>query len=341
MAGLTDISDCRTLEMVFTAARQCLVIGLCGFWDNLQAVEWIRSCGVSPASQTGFLRGLLVQRVLPRVCSHCREKIDVPPEMVVGVRDKDTEDLVFYSGQGCRRCGNTGRSGRLGIFELLSFRYHLKDLLARGAEQQIIYEEAQRQGMWTLQEDGITKASQGLIDVRDVLEVAREEGEEVPVEAIRIIRTKRGTIKPRGKNQQAYLRSIKHSDICFGIGPAGTGKTYLAVACAVEALMEEQVRRILLVRPKTGKETLWALEQALQSGVCSAVLAWPGKLSVPVLRRLQLAAESSRTLAVLFQDSRTAVNSSPAALRLQVTPAPNGLAVHILKRRGGWPTGGA
>ena len=70
-----------------------------------------------------------------------------------------------------------------------------------------------------------------------------------PVEAIQVIRTKRGSIKPRGKNQQAYVRIIKQCDINFGIGPAGTGKTYLAVACAVEALLEEQVRRILLVRP--------------------------------------------------------------------------------------------
>jgi phosphate starvation-inducible protein PhoH and related proteins len=69
------------------------------------------------------------------------------------------------------------------------------------------------------------------------------------VEAIQVIRTKRGSIKPRGNNQQSYVRMIKHSDICFGIGPAGTGKTYLAVACAVEALLEERVRRILLVRP--------------------------------------------------------------------------------------------
>jgi len=68
-------------------------------------------------------------------------------------------------------------------------------------------------------------------------------------EAIQIIRTKRASVKPRGKNQQAYVRGIKHSDINFGIGPAGTGKTYLAVACAVEALLEERVRRILLVRP--------------------------------------------------------------------------------------------
>jgi len=63
------------------------------------------------------------------------------------------------------------------------------------------------------------------------------------------IRTKRGVIKGRGHNQQDYLRKILSHDINFGVGPAGTGKTYLAVACAVEALQSERVRRIVLVRP--------------------------------------------------------------------------------------------
>ncbi|UAW99191.1 PhoH family protein [Halopseudomonas nanhaiensis] len=64
-----------------------------------------------------------------------------------------------------------------------------------------------------------------------------------------VLRTKRVTIQPRGPNQQSYVRSIQEHDINFGIGPAGTGKTYLAVACAVDALEREQIRRILLVRP--------------------------------------------------------------------------------------------
>jgi phosphate starvation-inducible PhoH-like protein len=81
------------------------------------------------------------------------------------------------------------------------------------------------------------------------LESMAEAAQGGQVEAIQVIRTKRTSIKPRGKNQQGYVRTIKHSDINFGIGPAGTGKTYLAVACAVEALLEERVRRILLVRP--------------------------------------------------------------------------------------------
>jgi phosphate starvation-inducible PhoH-like protein len=63
------------------------------------------------------------------------------------------------------------------------------------------------------------------------------------------IKTKRGVLKGRGANQREYLKKIMLHDINFGVGPAGTGKTYLAVACAVEALQSEQVRRIVLVRP--------------------------------------------------------------------------------------------
>ena len=64
-----------------------------------------------------------------------------------------------------------------------------------------------------------------------------------------IIQTKKVTIKPRGQNQQAYVQAVRGHDINFGVGPAGTGKTYLAVACAVEAYLENTIERILLVRP--------------------------------------------------------------------------------------------
>lgn len=64
-----------------------------------------------------------------------------------------------------------------------------------------------------------------------------------------MIKTKRGLVKARGQNQQTYLRQVMTNDISFGVGPAGTGKTYLAVACAVEALERDFARRIVLVRP--------------------------------------------------------------------------------------------
>jgi phosphate starvation-inducible protein PhoH and related proteins len=71
-------------------------------------------------------------------------------------------------------------------------------------------------------------------------EDSRDEG------AVRVLR---GTIRARGKNQRDYLANIHSKDLAFGIGPAGTGKTYLAVACAVEALTADKIRRIILVRP--------------------------------------------------------------------------------------------
>ena len=64
-----------------------------------------------------------------------------------------------------------------------------------------------------------------------------------------VIKTRRGIIKGRSPNQRLYLNNIRDHDVSFGIGPAGTGKTYLAVASAVVALEQNRVRRLVLVRP--------------------------------------------------------------------------------------------
>ena len=79
--------------------------------------------------------------------------------------------------------------------------------------------------------------------VEDAVRRATEAAQDVA------IKVKRGTIKGRGPNQARYLQAVVTHDINFGIGPAGTGKTFLAVACAVEALNEGKVQRLLLVRP--------------------------------------------------------------------------------------------
>lgn len=67
--------------------------------------------------------------------------------------------------------------------------------------------------------------------------------------AEKVIRTRKGIVKGRGPTQWNYMSNIQTHDLNFGIGPAGTGKTYLAVACAVDALESERVRRLVLVRP--------------------------------------------------------------------------------------------
>jgi phosphate starvation-inducible PhoH-like protein len=63
------------------------------------------------------------------------------------------------------------------------------------------------------------------------------------------VKTRKGSVQGRGQNQKQYLEQIKTNDLAMGVGPAGTGKTYLAVACAVDALVNDEVDRLILVRP--------------------------------------------------------------------------------------------
>lgn len=95
------------------------------------------------------------------------------------------------------------------------------------------------------------------------------------------------------------------------------------------------VSRVLVVRGKTLRENLWAAEQALGSGACGAVAVWAGEPDDRALRRLQLAAEKGRGLALLFRSPAAADQSSPARLRLGVDRTGEGLNVRILKGRGG------
>lgn len=92
--------------------------------------------------------------------------------------------------------------------------------------------------------------------------------------------------------------------------------------------------RLLIVRPRSHAETLWAARQAIASQACSAVLCWLARADMQSLRRLQLAAEASPALAVLFRPAHEARQASPAVLKLRLQARLDGLALHILKRRG-------
>ena len=92
--------------------------------------------------------------------------------------------------------------------------------------------------------------------------------------------------------------------------------------------------QVLIVRTRSARDALWAAEQALRSAACGAVLVWPGEAKYAALRRLQLAAEGTRAMTMLFRAPQAAVEASPAALRLALDTAAGGIAVRILKRRG-------
>jgi phosphate starvation-inducible PhoH-like protein len=89
---------------------------------------------------------------------------------------------------------------------------------------------------------GLEKLQLGLIEAMRV-------GGEDETQAVPLLMTRKAEVRGRTPRQNDYLQAIQQHDITFGIGPAGTGKTYLAVACAVDALQRETVKRLVLVRP--------------------------------------------------------------------------------------------
>lgn len=89
-----------------------------------------------------------------------------------------------------------------------------------------------------------------------------------------------------------------------------------------------------LVIVDAGHETAWACEQLLRSGGFAGILAWPREIDVRSLRRLQVAAEGRSALAWLWRPTVVAATPSPAPLRIALAPAPHGVTIHVLKRRG-------
>jgi hypothetical protein len=109
---------------------------------------------------------------------------------------------------------------------------------------------------------------------------------------------------------------------------------YVPYAAALAAVGID-LKHLVVVKPPSEADAWWTAEQAVRSGVCGALLAWLRAADERRMRRLQLAAEIGHTWGVLFRHARAAQERSPAALRLLLEPTANGLAVHILKRRGG------
>ncbi len=174
----------------------------------------------------------------------------MPEEPPAG--EESTRDLVLEPADNARLANLCGQfdehvrqiESRLGVeIRARGNRFSVKGASAAaeaaGRVLELLYEEAATETIEPsrvhvlLQESGMFEPQTG-------------QGE---TQAEAVVHTRRGRIRARGPNQRRYIDAVRQGDLCFGIGPAGTGKTWLAVACAVEALEREEVRRIVLVRP--------------------------------------------------------------------------------------------
>lgn len=175
---------------------------------------------------------------------------------LIGPVDQNLKHLERRLGVHIRTRGNefqiSGPQGRVQTAEALLHQLYRETADRESIEPDFVHLFLQEAGLDALMaEQDKPQGPTVVMDVDAQKADATGKGEKGAAQNVDqlVIRTPKKSIKPRGGNQLKYCNAVRRHDINFGIGPAGTGKTYLAVALAVEALESQQVSRILLVRP--------------------------------------------------------------------------------------------
>ncbi len=143
--------------------------------------------GVQPFLLPPTLGLMLAQRLVRKLCPHCRKKTSASKEAkeiieaeikkfpALAKKDLKTDKTAFvYQPVGCKRCNKTGYSGRIGVFEILTMTKRLEEIILREPSEARIQEEAINQGMITMKQDGILKVLEGITSLEEILRVAEE-----------------------------------------------------------------------------------------------------------------------------------------------------------------------
>lgn len=138
--------------------------------------------GVEPFLLTSALNAVVGQRVVRKICPHCRIEFSVPPEVVENIKSvlgkflpvSTGNALKFFKGKGCSFCSNTGYLGRIGIFEVLSISEQIAKLILEHASSGAIEQASTASGMVTMKQDGYLKVLEGITTMEEVLRVAQD-----------------------------------------------------------------------------------------------------------------------------------------------------------------------
>ncbi len=183
-----EIRDLETAEIAIQAALTGhLVLSTIHTNDAAGTVPRFLSMGAKPFLLAPALNAMIGQRLVRRVCSHCK-KIDIPNEehlerakkILEGLpenekKNVDFDNLIFYKGEGCDACQNIGYKGRIGIYEIISVNEDVeKAILGGKASEYDMRRLAHKAGMVSMVEDGILKALDGITSLEEVFRVAEE-----------------------------------------------------------------------------------------------------------------------------------------------------------------------
>ena len=174
-----EIRDLETAQIaVQSALTGHLVMSTVHTNDAASTVNRLLDMGVDDYLLTSTMIGILAQRLVRKLCPHCKEPYEALPEMVaqLGLRKfTGGNDVTLYHAKGCAQCSNTGYMGRFCILEMLPMTDPLRSLVMKHATSNELKAEAQREGMVSMYEDGMRKAISGMTTFEEVLRVTRED----------------------------------------------------------------------------------------------------------------------------------------------------------------------
>lgn len=178
-----EIRDSETTELAIQAALTGhLVLSSLHTSSAAGALPRLLDMGAETFLLASTMTGVVAQRIVRKICTHCKMSYAPPHEIIKEIRTtlqeympKTTdEELKLYRGKGCEYCGGTGYYGRVGIFEVMQISDGVSKLILQKASAAMIEEQARREGMITMKQDGYLKVLEGISTVDEVFRVAQE-----------------------------------------------------------------------------------------------------------------------------------------------------------------------
>lgn len=173
-----EIRDVETAEIAVQAALTGhKVLSTVHTNDAPSTITRLLDMGIEDFLLTSTVNGITAQRLVRKICDHCREPIEVLPEIVQQFsleRYASDGKINLYWGRGCEHCGETGYRGRTSILEVLEMTDPIRSLILQRAESQLIKQAAIENGMKSMHQDGLAKALSGVTTLDEVLRVTHE-----------------------------------------------------------------------------------------------------------------------------------------------------------------------
>jgi len=177
------VGEIRDLETA-TIAIQASLTGHLVFTtlhtnDAPSTIARMVDLGVEPFLITATLEAIVAQRLVRKICTHCKKPFEPTEEMLMelNLTPDDVKGKKFYYGEGCEFCNNTGYRGRMGIYEIMVIDDELRDMIVHQASPQLLRTEARKRGMRTLREAGLLAIYDGVTTIEEVVkETSVEEG---------------------------------------------------------------------------------------------------------------------------------------------------------------------